>query len=434
MEGVGTGASGEEFDTAAGTTVFSVEVGAEELEFADGFDGGTRFAGDDAATFNAGGGDAIDKHFLAAAGGAGNLRVAGIAGDAGGEEGELFEVALFAGDEEGEFEELGAVDGGAEIGGGSLERGDVAGDIDGLFDGAEFERGIEGDGLGNVEADIGVDIVLEAGGFDGDFVDTDGELLEDVIAGGAGDRFIGDGGGGIAGGDVGLGDAGAGGIGDAAGDGAKGGLGLQSQGGGQSSQQNPKHYLPQFNVTGAKWLNSMLLAHVSGRPVGGFACGRGGLPGGSANGNGWLRGNEPGGGRLFVRLRNELFAHGLEGGEGLVEGAVVGVLVAQEQVNLMKFLANEGESLEADGAVHEPMVLGHVGDEELFDGGGGAKVCLEGEVKGFEDGGIFIGDEEDAGGEAVFDCIFAAGGLAGVGAGAGGGVKWLCGSRHTPTR
>ena len=135
-----------------------------------------------------------------------------------------------------------------------------------------------------------------------------------------------------------------------------------------------------------------------------------------------------------MRLRNELFAHGLKGGEGLVEGAVIGVLVTQEQINFLKVLAHESEGLEADGAVHEPVVLGHVGNEELFDGGGGAEVCLEGKVKGFKGGWVFIGDEENFGGEAVFDRVFAAGGLAGFGAGAGGRVEWLCGSGHTPTR
>ena len=70
-------------------------------------------------------------------------------------------------------------------------------------------------------------VAFEACRFDGNFVDADGELLQDVIPGGAGDGFIRNRGGGVSGGDVGLIDAGAAGLGYAAGDGAERGLGQE---------------------------------------------------------------------------------------------------------------------------------------------------------------------------------------------------------------
>jgi len=84
---------------------------------------------------------------------------------------------------------------------------------------------------------------------------------------------------------------------------------------------------------------------------------------------------------LAALLRNELllllfggkflFAKGLERGEGLVEGAFVGGLVAEEDGkgggNFAGGRDGEGFALESDGAIFEPVVAGQVFDEERFD-------------------------------------------------------------------
>ena len=135
---------------AAGAAVFGVEVGANEFEFADGLDRGTGVAGDDAAAFDAGGRDAVDEDLFGAVGRAGDLRIVGVAGDAGREEDELFEVADVAADEQRQVHEFLARDDGAEVRRGGLESGDVGGDFDRLFDDADLQVRVEGDGGGDV--------------------------------------------------------------------------------------------------------------------------------------------------------------------------------------------------------------------------------------------------------------------------------------------
>ena len=75
---------------------------------------------------------------------------------------------------------------------------------------------------------------------------------------------------------------------------------------------------------------------------------------------------------------------------------VISGLVPDEEGELVHIVFFEGNGLQADGAVAEPVEFGHVDDQEFFGGVGGGVRCLErGEERG-EFGGIFIRKEEGA--------------------------------------
>ena len=108
-------------------------------------------------------------------------------------------------------------------------------------------------------------------------------------------------------------------------------------------------------------------------------------------------------------LRNEsiflvkaLILHGLEGGEGLVEGTVIGGLIAQQDGESGGKFAGGGcgqrFALEMECAVFEPVVLDEVGDEQGFGGVAGLVLVEEGDFKGVELFGILARDEDCAGG------------------------------------
>ena len=72
-----------------------------------------------------------------------------------------------------------------------MEFGGGAGDFDGLFDLADFEREVDGPGLGDVEFEAFLDGAAETFGLDGDLERAEGELLEGVGAGRVGGGFVG---------------------------------------------------------------------------------------------------------------------------------------------------------------------------------------------------------------------------------------------------
>ena len=135
------------------------------------------------------------------------------------------------------------------------------------------------------------------------------------------------------------------------------------------------------------------------------------------------------GGAAFLRFEANLgFAlfgsQFAEFGEAFVEGAVVGGLVAQEEVQGFEALFGilvgiQGVVEEEGGAPGGPIVLGHFGDEDfLGDGGGvvlGAKVGEERFVVGLG----FVGHDAEGSGEAESEIVGGRGGFAGVGFGAG---------------
>ncbi len=104
---------------------------------------------------------------------------------------------------------------------------------------------------------------------------------------------------------------------------------------------------------------------------------------------------------LFV-LNNFLFLEKRERGEGLVERAVVGGLVAEIEREANHIIVDEGFILKADGAFYKPMVLCHIGDQEFFRSVLGRVRFLERFEKGFEFDGIFSGKKDGAGSQAVF--------------------------------
>ena len=79
-----------------------------------------------------------------------------------------------------------------------------------------------------------------------------------------------------------------------------------------------------------------------------------------------------------------------------MKSPVIGGLVAEEESELVHIVFFEGDGLQADGAVAEPVEFGHVGDEEFFGGVGGGVRGLEGGEERGELGGIFIREEEGA--------------------------------------
>ena len=121
---------------------------------------------------------------------------------------------------EGEFLNLGAVDGGSDVGRGGVDLGGAGFDADGVGDGADGELGVDADGLRGADIDVVGFGFLEAGFFEGEGVGAGGDLGEEVVAGGVGEGFAAEGG--IVAGDAdgGAGDGGAGGIGDGAEEGA----------------------------------------------------------------------------------------------------------------------------------------------------------------------------------------------------------------------
>lgn len=110
-----------------------------------------------------------------------------------------------------------------------------------------------------------------------------------------------------------------------------------------------------------------------------------------------------------------------------MKGAVLGVFVTGQDCEQRKIIDLEGAGLQADGAIGQPVVLGHVFDQQTFGGAGGGVVGDKAMVKGFEIVGIFTLDKLKAGGEAVLECVFATDGLAGFCFGAGGGIRGECG-------
>ena len=158
---------------------------------------------------------------------------------------------------EGEFLNLGAVDGGADVGRGGVDLGGAGFDADGVGDGADGELGVDADGLRGADIDVVGFGFLEAGFFEGEGVGAGGDLGQEVVAGGVGEGFAAEGG--IVAGDAdgGAGDGGAGGIGDGAEEGAvvEGlgeGSGDERKKAGQKNAHEELYIDPDFAGTGGQ--------------------------------------------------------------------------------------------------------------------------------------------------------------------------------------
>jgi hypothetical protein len=90
-----------------------------------------------------------------------------------------------------------------------------------------------------------------------------------------------------------------------------------------------------------------------------------------------------------------------------MEGAFVGSLVADEESQRFSIHAIFGEAiiLEAQGALGEPVRLGHLVDEHLFGGVGGLMIGEKGVKERFEIGAVLAGDDHFAGCQAVFERV-----------------------------
>ncbi len=96
-----------------------------------------------------------------------------------------------------------------------------------------------------------------------------------------------------------------------------------------------------------------------------------------------------------------------------MESAFVGGPVAQEEGQLLAIdlVAGEAGVLEAGGAIHEPVGLGHFVNKELFGGVGGRVVGGEIGEQGVEGGRVFAGNDDCAGSEAVLEGVAGGGGF-----------------------
>ena len=113
-------------------------------------------------------------------------------------------------------------------------------------------------------------------------------------------------------------------------------------------------------------------------------------------------------------------------------------LIAEEKGEPLFVYALRCEAvvLQADSPLFKPVGLGHLADEELFRGIGGLVVIEQVLEQRLESVGIFAGDDEQAGGESMFEGItrrsqFAlgrdrAGGMGGVGTVASGDTLAQC--------
>ena len=113
-------------------------------------------------------------------------------------------------------------------------------------------------------------------------------------------------------------------------------------------------------------------------------------------------------------LRNELHGgrRGLaalllqteQGSQSFVEGAFVGGSIAEKEGEALfvdSAVGSEALVLKANGALAQPVGLGQVVHEKLFGGVGGLVLLVKCFAERCESGGIFAGDEQGAGGEAV---------------------------------
>jgi hypothetical protein len=77
---------------------------------------------------------------------------------------------------EGEFLDLGAIDGGADVGRGGVDLGGAGFNADGVGDRADGELGVDADGLRGADSDVVGFGFLEAGFFEGEGVGAGGDL------------------------------------------------------------------------------------------------------------------------------------------------------------------------------------------------------------------------------------------------------------------
>lgn len=86
--------------------------------------------------------------------------------------------------------------------------------------------------------------------------------------------------------------------------------------------------------------------------------------------------------------------------QSFIEGALMRGLVAKVEGQLLFVDCGCGEALvlEANGALGEPMGLGHPGDEEFFGGGRGVVFVKQVMQERFKGGAILAGNDELAGG------------------------------------
>jgi hypothetical protein len=119
----------------------------------------------------------------------------------------------------------------------------------------------------------------------------------------------------------------------------------------------------------------------------------------------------PRNGLLFVLMT--FFLKGLDGFQGTVEGAIVGVLIAVHQSQklfIVGFVGEKGLLGEADGALLEPVEFGEVVDEGGFDVSLGIEVLLESCDELVEIGRVFAGHDDSFAGQAVIQGVLAADG------------------------
>ena len=236
VELVAAGLGDDVDDAAAGAAELGGEGVGFDAKFLDGI-GGRREG--DAVKIADGIDGSIEEDFVGGSSAAADGEVgiedaaaaAGIADlalgdDAGGKADDGHDVSL----DEGQFVDRLGVDGGADAAGFGLEDGAFLGDLDFGGDAGKGHFEVEGGGLVDSEDEVFLELLLEALGANGDFIETGLERREDVGAGGVSGSGLGGTGIGFGDGDGGVGDGAIGGIGHGSREAGGEGLGAYGDG------------------------------------------------------------------------------------------------------------------------------------------------------------------------------------------------------------
>ena len=111
------------------------------------------------------------------------------------------------------------------------------------------------------------------------------------------------------------------------------------------------------------------------------------------------------------------FSEFQEIGEGAAEGSFMGGPVAQEEVELIlggsgREVCGKASLLEAEGALVEPIVAGHVVHEHRFRGGGGLVLFAQVRMEFVKFVLAFVRQEAEGAGQAVAEIVLGGGRLA----------------------
>lgn len=89
------------------------------------------------------------------------------------------------------------------------------------------------------------------------------------------------------------------------------------------------------------------------------------------------------------------------------EGTLVSRLIPEEECETLFIQSFRGEAviLETKGALLDPMRLGHLADQELFDRVHGLEIHAKAGEQGVEGGGVLTRNQELAGSEAVSERV-----------------------------